>query len=173
MNWFGFHHNPPMPPLAHNVWWPRLAAFVLAALAAGSAVYWALKWPASQPATTLQSPPAQRYAGPDPAVLARALGASPASAAPAVTQPAMAAAAASSRLTLVGVVANTRSGGTALISVDGKPARPFRVGALVEGEWTLQSVAQRRAVLSSRAGSQGGQGGEGAFTLELPVLKSR
>ena len=156
-----------MPPLAHNVWWPRLAAFVLAALAAGSTVYWAMKWPASQPASTLQTPTGQRYTAADPALLARALGASPASAAPGVAQPAMSAVAASSRLTLVGVVANMRNGGTALISVDGKPARPFRVGAQIEGEWTLQSVAQRRAVLSGR------EGGDAAFTLELPMLKSR
>ncbi len=160
-------HNPRMQMAGNQVWWPRLAAFVLAALAAGSAVYWALKWPASRPATALHLPPAQRYAAADPALLARALGASPASAAPALAQPAMAAVAASSRLTLVGVVANARNGGTALISVDGKPARPFRVGAQIDGEWTLQSVAQRRAVLSGR------EGGDAAVTLELPVLKNR
>ncbi len=159
-------HNPRMQMAANHVWWPRLAAFVLAALAAGSAVFWALKWPASLPASTLQVPAGQRQSGTDPALLARALGANPASAAPAA-KPVVAVADASSRLTLVGVVANARNGGTALISVDGKPARPFRVGAQIEGEWTLQSVAQRRAVLSGR------EGGEAAFTLELPVLKSR
>ncbi len=160
-------HNPRMRMAANQVWWPRLAAFVLAALAAGSAVYWALKWPASQPANTLQVAPAQRQTGADPALLARALGASPASAAPSAAKPAQSVLAASSRLALVGVVANGRNGGAALISVDGKPARPFRVGALVEGEWTLQSVAQRRAVLSGRDGS------DGEFTLELPNLKAR
>jgi general secretion pathway protein C len=160
-------HNPRMQKAAHHVWWPRLAAFVLAALATGSAAYWALKWPASQAATSLQSAALQRASGADPALLARALGASPQGPSPSAFKPPAAVVAASSRLALVGVVANTRSGGTALISVDGKPARPFRVGAQIEGEWTLRSVAQRRAVLSGR------DGGDGEVTLELPPLKSR
>lgn len=161
-----FHHNPRMQIAGNRTGWPRLAAFVLAALAAGSLVYWALKWPVGQPATALQSATGPRNSGAEPAQLARALGGNAAPMA-AAARPVVAAASLASRMSLVGVVANTRQGGTALISIDGKPARPFRVGSKVEGEWQLQSVAQRRAVLST------GVGGEADVTLELPALKSR
>ena len=161
-----FHHNPRMQIAGNRTWPPRLAAFVLAALAASSLVYWALKWPASQPATTLQSATGPRSSGADPAQLARALGGNAAPVA-AAARPQVAVASVANRMSLVGVVANTRQGGTALISIDGKPARPFRVGSNIEGEWLLQSVAPRRAVLSS------GVAGEADVTLELPAPKSR
>jgi general secretion pathway protein C len=161
---FSFHHNPPMPSVAQSVWWPRLAALVLSALAAGSAVFWALKWPASQPATTLQTAAQQRRVAADPALVARALGAN--QAAQAAARP-LASANNASRLALLGVVANSRQGGIALIAVDGKPARPFRVGAKVDGDWLLQSVAPRRAVLTPVAE------GQAAVTLELPQAKGQ
>ena len=158
---------------------PALAALILSALVAGSVVYWALKWPASRPATALQSPQLERVSGADPSHLARALGdlGLPAASAPAA--PVVAAPSIASRLSLVGVVANGRQGGTALISIDGKPARPFRVGAKVEGDWLLKSVAQRRAVLSrgsagsNSAGNSGNAGDAGSLTLDLPALKGR
>jgi general secretion pathway protein C len=158
---------------------PALAALVLSALVAGSVVYWALKWPASRPATALQSTQLERVSGADPSHLARALGdlGLPAAAAPAA--PLVAAPSIASRLSLVGVVANGRQGGTALISIDGKPARPFRVGAKVEGDWLVKSVAQRRAVLSlsetgpNNAAKPGKTGDAGLVTLDLPVLKGR
>ncbi len=161
-----FHHNPRMQIAGNRTWWPRLAAFVLAALVAGSLVYWALKWPASEPVRALQPATGPRNSGADPTQLARALGGNAAPVAVAA-RPVVAAVSLASRMSLVGVVANSRQGGTALISVDGKPARPFRVGSKIEGEWLLQSVAPRRAVVSS------GVAGEADVTLELPTLKSR
>lgn len=158
--------------------WAALAAFVVSAMAAGSVVYWALKWPASRPATAPQSAPGTGATSADPTHLARALGDNGTVVIGALAAPAPVVPSIASRLSLVGVVANTRQGGTALISIDGKPARPFRVGAKVEGEWSLQSVAQRRAVLSS--GSLGGAASASAsaskapqVTLELPALKGR
>jgi general secretion pathway protein C len=53
--------------------------------------------------------------------------------------------------------------GVALLSTDGKPARAYRVGAVVDGDWVLQSVSQRGAQL-------GPQGGAVALQLELPAL---
>jgi general secretion pathway protein C len=145
----------------HSIWWPRLSALVLAALAAGSAVYWALKWPGS--ATAPMATVAMNEApAADPLVLARVLGGGNSAVA---TAPAPAVISASSRMALVGVVANGQNGGSALISVDGKPARPYRVGSQVEEGLLLQSVGPRRALLAADLQ------GPASLTLELPGLK--
>jgi general secretion pathway protein C len=46
-------------------------------------------------------------------------------------------------------VADRTSSGAALISVDGQPAKPFRVGAPVEGQLVLKSVSPRQAQLAT------------------------
>jgi general secretion pathway protein C len=96
---------------------------------------------------------------PDPAAIARLMGASPAqaAAAPAVNI--------ASRFALAGVVARPSGTGVALISVDGKPAKPYRVGAPVEEGLVLQAVEPRRALLGPSAQ------GPASVTLELPVPK--
>jgi general secretion pathway protein C len=71
---------------------------------------------------------------------------------------------ASSRFSLKGVVADTSNGGAALISVDGKLARPFQVGDLVDGRLVVQSVTGRKASLA--AGTQAPV----EVVLELPPL---
>lgn len=70
-----------------------------------------------------------------------------------------------SRFSLLGVVAARSHDGAALIAVDGKPPRPYRVGAAVDDTLVLQSVQPRRAVLSSSVG------GPPVLTLELPPIK--
>jgi general secretion pathway protein C len=94
----------------------------------------------------------------EPQSLARFLGG--ANAGPSVSAPTPLA---PNRLVLIGVVAGT-SGGTALIAVDGKPAKPFRVGGKVEEGLVLQSVAKRQAVLAASAK------GPALMTLELSAL---
>jgi general secretion pathway protein C len=42
--------------------------------------------------------------------------------------------------------------GLALIAVDGKPARAYRVGALIEGTHVLKSVSARGALLGLKDG---------------------
>ena len=66
---------------------------------------------------------------------------------------------------LVGVLAGGANQGAALIAVDGKAAKPFRVGATVAEGLVLQSVQGRRVNL--------GAGGDAtaALTLELPARK--
>ena len=98
----------------------------------------------------------------DPLTLARVLGGGNATANAA---PAPAVISAVSRMALVGVVANGKNGGSALISVDGKPARPYRVGSAVEEGLVLQSVGPRRALLAPNLQ------GPASLTLELPGLK--
>jgi general secretion pathway protein C len=170
--WFGLNHNRRMSSATNTnragLWGPRLAAFLLAALAAASAVYWGLKWPgndatgskgAAAAVATSEGPVA------DPSALARALGGGngPVSAlATADTS------ATPGRMVLMGVVANPTSpknGGAALISIDGKPAKPYRVGTRVDDNTVLQSVGPRSAVLAATLDGPASQ------TLELPVFK--
>ena len=88
--------------------------------------------------------------------VARLLGATDA---PAVAAPVILA---SSRFSLVGVVAGVSRTGTALIAVDGKPARPYYVGAAVDAGYVLQSVGPRVAVLAPSLEAPA------AMTLEMP-----
>jgi len=70
---------------------------------------------------------------------------------------------AASRFALSGVVADPSRQGAALISIDGKPPRPFRVGSTVGESYVLQSVGLRSATIGMHAD------GPAAFTLQLPV----
>lgn len=144
-----------------SLWAPRLAALLLAALAAGSAVYWGLQWsnrgdnavPAALPMA--DAPPT------DPISLARALGGGNPNVQPVLAAPVVTAA---SRMTLVGVVSTARQSGTALISLDGKTARPYRVGAKLDEGLFLKSVSARRADFASSAD------GPVNASIELPIL---
>ena len=140
--------------------WPlRIATFLLAALAAASAAFWLLKW--SAPAATSPAPSAalsfSRATQTDPQVLARLLGGGQKSVVTLVES-------AASRFKLMGVVASRSHGGYALISVDGKPARPYQVGAAINESLVLKSVATRSAALAASAD------GPASITLDLPVL---
>ena len=142
----------------HPLWPLRITTFVLAALAAGSAAYWALKWsaavPASQTAAVLiPTPPSV-----DPLAVARLLGGGQSGATSAALP------AATSQFKLTGVVADRAQGGYALISIDGKPARPVRVGARVNDTLLLQSVTARSAALGASLDTPV------TLTLELPRL---
>lgn len=133
---------------------PAVTALVWA-LAAASAVYWGLRIRGEASGGQAPAPvaaPAETQ--PDPQAVARVLGASGAAAAPASV---------ASRFALQGVVASPAGGGSALIAVDGQPARPYVVGDAVGEGWVLRSVAGRQAVLAADGGA--------AVTLELPPLK--
>jgi general secretion pathway protein C len=69
-----------------------------------------------------------------------------------------------SRFALIGVLAGRSSGGgAALIAVDGKPAKPFRVGAAVDEGLVLQSLDPRQARLGARVD------GPATLTLDMPA----
>ena len=144
---------------AYRLWSSRIVTFVMAALVAASAVYWGLKgWRPAAPSSVpvlaqVWAPPIGSQA------VAQALGGGQASApAPGAAAPAV------SRYELVGVLAGRAQGGAALISVDGQEARPVRVGEPVGEGLVLQSVAGRRAVLSSSVDAPA------KLMLELPPL---
>jgi general secretion pathway protein C len=146
---------------AYSLWRVRGVTFFLFALAAASLVYWALQgWVAGNSAgvslvATASVPPL------DSRAVARALGAGAVQVAGTAVAPAPVA---GRRFVLQGVVADRSSSGAALISVDGKPAKPFRVGASVDGRLILQSVQGRRAVLAA------GMDAPAEVTLDLPAL---
>ena len=136
----------------------KLSAFVIWAVVAASVAFWALRLAVRAPEA-----PAHTLSAGD-SVLARAdvsrlLGAPPAAEAASIDVPAI-----SSRFRLSGVMAPKTPGqhGVALIEVDGKMPRAFRVGSRIDGELTLQSVSLRTA-------SIGPAQGRPAVVLELPV----
>ena len=148
-----------MQTRSHQPWGVRLGTLAIWALAAASAAYWGLRLtarPPGMPAPTAAPAPVAA----DMQAMARLLGA--------VTAQTLQAAAApvSSRFALVGVLAGQQGGsGAALIAVDGKPAKPYRVGATVDAGLVLQSLGPRQARLGA------GQEGVTTVTLEMPVRK--
>lgn len=135
-----------MNPDVHSPWAGRVGAALLCALAAASVVFWGARM-AAPGAVARALPQAQALAPPvdaraHPLLAARLLGAMPLGAAgPAfVAGPAQ-------RFALLGVVARAAGQGVALISVDGQPARPLRVGAQIAPGYRLQAVGLREAVL--------------------------
>ena len=139
-------------------WLVRGGTFAVWALALVSIAYWGLK-ATSAPAGPVAAVQVGSAPQADPARIAALLGARTVqAAAPLEVNTA-------GRFTLAGVLADVRRGGAALISVDGKPAKPYRVGSVVDEGLVLQSVAPRRAVLGA------GVGGPSSFALELPSLK--
>lgn len=144
---------------AISTWSAKAAAFVLAAMVAMSGTYWVLKSTRDNSVSTAGSVATSGLPPVDPLAVARLLGGGN------VGLP-VAATAASSRAAyvLVGVIASGSKSGAALIAVDGKPAKPYRVGEVVDSGLVLQSVAARMATLAV------GVEGPAHMTLELPPL---
>jgi general secretion pathway protein C len=142
----------------------RFAAFVIWAAVAASIVFWAmLLWvkPTPVPAHATLVSAADAFNGD----LSRLFGSDAEPAAP--ISGAAPVAAQDARFELIGVVAPLagadRAEGLALIALDDKPPRAYRVGAAVDGQMVLQSVHARGAAL-------GLPGQAAQLTLELPAL---
>lgn len=137
----------------------RLLSLLVWAAVGASVLAWGLKfWGRGTPVPAGAS--VARAAPPAGMDLARVLGTPP-------PQPvaAPAAVAVDSRFKLLGLAAPGagQPGGLALIAVDGKPARTWRVGREVEPGLRLLAVSHRRAEL-------GVPGAPPTLTLELPPL---
>ena len=122
-----------------------------------SAVTWGLRWSATGAAPSNATTAAQALPEVDVSAAARSLGAAPVQAAAAPTL--------ASRFQLQGVMAGGPDVGAALIAVDGKPAKPYRVGAVVADGMVLQSAQGRRVTLGAAID------GPQALVLELPAKK--
>ncbi len=132
-------------------------SLVVWALVAFSAVTWGLRWTAVRDVSPVTTAEPQALPEVDTEALARSLGAAPVQTAAA---PSLA-----SRFQLLGVLAGGPNAGAALIAVDGKPAKPFRVGAVVSDGLVLQSAQGRRVSLGVALD------GAPTLTLDLPVKK--
>lgn len=141
-----------------NRWAVAGGTFVLWGLVAASAVYWGMKLGSARDVGSV-APPAVAIAPPDPAAIARLMGSTPTAAA------ATPVASLSSRFALLGIVADADGGGAALISVDGKPPKPYRVGAKIDEGLVLQSVQPKRAAIGTSMQPPP------AVTLDLPLRK--
>jgi general secretion pathway protein C len=145
---------------------PRLFAFVVWALVAGSVMFWGLRLLVNS-----QAVPAHAVSVGDSTAAAgdvtRLLGTTPKEAAAvAVAAPVSEL---SARFKLTGVMSpkstshSTSGQGVALISVDGKPPRAFGVGSRIDGDLRLQAVSLRTA-------SIGIGPGKAPVVLEMPPL---
>ena len=133
-----------MQVTAWKPWTPRLAAFGVALLLSASLVFWVLRWPTQAQRTLALPIPAQELPAAPAEVVARLLGGVPTAAS---AEPDVA-----SRFRLTGIIAAGAGGqGVALLSIDGQPAKPYRVGSLLEEGWMLQSVQARSAALGPDA----------------------
>lgn len=149
---YGLNHNLPMSA--------RITAFAVWALLAGSLVFWSLQLavsPLPAPSRAL----AAAEGAPARVDLSRLLGNSPAGAV-ASAEPAE-----ESRFRLLGVVAPKQNRatdeGVALIAVDGKPAKPVRVGAVVDGDTLLLSLNANSASLGVQGAAESAR-----MVLRLP-----
>lgn len=132
----------------------KLTTLLLWAVAAAVITFWCLRWSASS-AAQLPVPAPVAVVQVNAQSIAKALGA--------VAAPVAAPAAVASRYALFGVVAGHDSGGgAAVIAVSGKPAKPFRVGDVVEDGVVLQSLTTREARLGASVS------GPTSAVLELP-----
>jgi general secretion pathway protein C len=157
-----------------NIWLPRLVTFGLAGIAAGSAAFWVLQWPGLAFVTPIMAVDVQPVSAFDNSAVARALGGAGAGTGARSVPSALATTLDASRFALTGVVASNSQRGAALIAVDGKPAKPYAVGALVGEGWMLKSVQPRRAVFV-RGGDADAQALPGTveMVLELPALTQK
>jgi general secretion pathway protein C len=142
---------------ASSRWLLPASALLVWGAVAFSAVTWGLRWSAIGQSPNGQSMAAQTLPELDASASARSLGAAPA-------QP-VAAPTLASRFQLLGVLAGDASQGAALIAVDGKPAKPFRVGAVVADGLVLQSAQGRRISLGAAVDAPQ------TLVLELPAKK--
>jgi general secretion pathway protein C len=140
----------------------KLGAFVIWALAAASASFWALRLGSSPLPVPAHAGTVVASSG-SAASVARLLGGNTRPSGPATAQvsPAL-----SSRFKLIGLMApaaGTEGPGVALIAVDGKTPRAYAVGSAVDGDLVLQTLGHRTAAIGPRDAPA-------AFTLELAPL---
>jgi general secretion pathway protein C len=147
-------------------WMIRLSTLAIWLLAAATAVYWVLKFVPSPTApanaavvgglTTLQ---------PDSSALARGLGGGLVAVTAAANSAPVVSTIDAARFVLTGIVTGQgKQQNLALIAMDGKPARPYKVGAELTDGVVLVSVNRYEAGLGTSADAAPGA------TLQLPRL---
>ncbi len=146
-------------------WTIRLATLLLWLLAAASGVFWALKLvqgtavPANAAVVSMAAASTI-----DSAALAKGLGGGLVTPSAAPSGPSGISAA---RFVLTGIVTgSSASENLALIAVDGKPARPYRIGAALTDGVVLKSLDKRQVALAASSNVPA------SVTLEMPKQTS-
>jgi len=136
----------------------RLTSLLVWAVVAYSAVVFALQWGGGVPVDAVVAGSEQKQVLPEVDALAvsKALGAAPVQSASASL---------ASRFVLVGVMDGGPSQGVALISVDGKPAKPYRLGQTVSDGFVVLATGPKKAELGPQLGAAS------SLVLELPMKK--
>jgi len=136
----------------------RLTSLLVWAVVAYSAVVFALQWGGGVPVDAVVAGSEQKQVLPEVDALAvsKALGAAPVQSASASL---------ASRFVLVGVMDGGPTQGVALISVDGKPAKPYRLGQTVSDGLVVVGTGPKKAELGAQMGSSP------ALVLDLPLKK--
>ena len=151
-----FPDNRAMSTAPPRPWALYLVTFVLALLAAASAVYWALGLADVAGQSTPRASVLVGSAAPDAKDLARALGGDLAP----QTKPVETT---STQYQLLGVVAGPVGKGYALLVVDGRAPKTYTVGSTVGEGQVLQSVSARGARIGSSL--------QGSTAVELSLPK--
>lgn len=140
----------------------RIAALLIWAAVAASLAYWGLRWLAPPVGVPHNAAPVTLETGVR-GELQRLLTGPVRSEGPQANP--SAASALASRIKVIGVMAPApgQSAGVALLSIDGKPPKAYRVGALIDGDMVLQDLSQRSARI-------GPQDGANFLTIDLPGL---
>ena len=136
----------------------RLTSLLVWAVVAYSAVVFALQWGGGVPVDAVVAGSEQKQVLPEVDALAvsKALGAAPVQSASASLE---------SRFVLVGVMDGGPTQGVALISVDGKPAKPYRLGQTVSDGFVVLATGPKKAELGPQLGAAS------SLVLELPMKK--
>ena len=136
----------------------RLTSLLVWAVVAYSAVVFALQWGGGVPVDAVVAGSEQKQVLPEVDALAvsKALGAAPVQSASASL---------ASRFVLVGVMDGGPAQGVALISVDGKPAKPYRLGQTVSDGFVVLATGPIKAELGPQLGAAA------TLLLELPLKK--
>ena len=136
----------------------RLTSLLVWAVVAYSAVVFALQWGGGVPVDAMVAGSEQKQVLPEVDALAvsKALGVAPVQSASASL---------ASRFVLVGVMDGGPTQGVALISVDGKPAKPYRLGQTVTDGFVVLATGPKKAELGPQLGAAS------SLVLELPMKK--
>jgi len=136
----------------------RLTSLLVWAVVAYSAVVFGLQWGGGEPVDAVVAGSEQKQFSPDVDSLSvsKALGVAPVQSASASL---------ASRFVLVGVMDGGPSQGVALISVDGKPAKPYRLGQTVSDGLVVVGTGPKKAELGPQLGVAS------SLVLELPLKK--
>ena len=141
-----------------NSWTLRLFTLLIWLFVGLCAAYWAFKFATTKTIEATATPAAPTVVV-DSKAIGRLLGATDNIAVKAINTPA------NTKFVLFGLASSAGGQGYALIALDGKPAKPYRVGSLVADDLVLKSISKTGVLLATSLKAPDG------VTLELPERK--